>query len=262
MGILTPNMAAQIQPQAIIQFVCFILLTDLSYVHLHWMDGEITQMEQNGIPCPDVEHVCGSMVKVQDREAQDEGSYCQCEGCTDPVWDENDDRAFTWFHQEKRHWQIQYRFCEPIIPRQTCRNNEEVAAVIRTDVAGWTPRIRKLYCRCPNNVYYLQGWNLVENMYWDYHYVCDRDVCHAEEPSGTEDEGDIEDDYIPCVKRYQDKLGERTVGYRFLCSCPDGFTCPTKYEDDNLPEIEGEDNTGPYITGYCVAGVTNKQKRR
>ena len=68
-----------------------------------------------------------------------------------------------------------------------------------------------------------------------------QDVCKADEPEGDEeDEGDIDDEFIPCVKRYQDKRGEKTVGYRFLCSCPDGYTCPTKYEDDNLPEIEGK----------------------
>merc|ERR1712004_17150 len=120
------------------------------------------------------------MIKTHGREPQLEDRLCQCAGCRDVVWDEDGGQTFIWFHHEKNNWQLQYQFCEPIYTGHTCMNNGQVAAVIRTDASGWTPYMNTMHCRCPDNAYYVQGWHLVDNKYWDYKYICNQGICRAE----------------------------------------------------------------------------------
>jgi hypothetical protein len=204
----------------------------------------VKSTQAHRVPCPDVEHVCTSLLKMDGVLSTEQGSYCACKGCEDPPWNEDDKKSLTWYHFERNDWMVQYRFCEPLMPKHECHDPEEVAAVIRTDAKGWNPRIKKLYCSCPKNRYFLQGWTLVHGTAWDYHYTCDRPSC----------------DDNPCMKHYltSEEDAEKTTGYKFLCSCADGYKCPTsqKHAADRKREkrdapTKNTDNSGDFVYGYC-----------
>ena len=71
-------------------------------------------------------------------------------------------------------WLVQYKFCEPIIPRRTCADQDVVAAVVEADSNGWNPRLKSMHCRCPKGFYHLRGWIRESAQHWDYHYTCER----------------------------------------------------------------------------------------
>jgi len=215
-------------------------------------DGPVSHMSQSRAVCRDVESVCASLMKVGDHVQHEDGEYCTCEGCDNAMWDENDERTFTWYHHEKKHWLVQYRFCEAIRSKQCRAGGSEVAAVIRTDFGTWRPRIKKLYCRCPDRKHYLQGWSASEDKYWDYHYICQRTECANIDPKDSSP--------VACVKRYMDATGNKITGYQFQCTCAEGFSCPTTFENDDIPDIEGEDHKGPFVNGYCVRNGSKQTK--
>jgi len=208
------------------------------------LDPEPDVVPRTRIPCPDVEHVCASLMKTNDVTKVDESEYCVCDECKDKKWSESDGRGLTWYHYERSDWLVQYRFCAPIIPKQECREPSEVAAVIQTDSEGWNLRIKKLFCSCPKHRYYLQGWNLATDKKvstWDYHYICDRPMCDTKKP---------------CSKKYL--KDNTTVGYKFPCTCQEGFSCDTSRPASQ--DIDGNDNAGPYIAGYCEkVNMANRQ---
>jgi hypothetical protein len=56
----------------------------------------------------------------------------------------------------------------------------------------------------------------------------------------------------PCVKHYLDRAASHTVGYKFICSCPESYYCPTSRNKIHAYDTDGSDEAiGPYVLGYC-----------
>ena len=45
--------------------------------------------------------VCTSLFRYDPQTVLQEGQYCACAGCTNPVWDEEDGMSLTWYHHER-----------------------------------------------------------------------------------------------------------------------------------------------------------------
>ncbi|XP_064597640.1 uncharacterized protein LOC135464083 [Liolophura sinensis] len=182
--------------------------------------------------CVNTNSVCHTLMQYRDGHTVDEGSNCECGGCSNK-WNQHDRKSLTWHHYERNDWLVQYRFCAPIIPERECENNE-VAAILETEVDVWNIRMRKARCRCPSGEYYTSGW-MKTNGKWRYEYVCRLPICELDQM---------------CTKIYVDLEEEVKTGFQFNCACPDEYLCDTEYDVTGLESWE-EDETGDYVANKC-----------
>lgn len=203
--------------------------------------------DQRQVPsCNNEFSVCTSILKISSANYIEEGPLCSCHGYQS-AWDEYDNKSLTWYHHERGDWMVHFRFCDRVMTGPTCRSEElgDVVVVLRAEHGqDWSPRLTKFVCNCHNRRYYMRGWMLV-NGEWEYEFTCARPTLGRDvNPMCKKEE--------PCVKHYMDKSGSHSVGYRFLCSCPEGYHCPAGTEGKvKAYGVDADDATGPYIRGYC-----------
>ncbi|KAL4217645.1 hypothetical protein ACF0H5_022387 [Mactra antiquata] len=193
-------------------------------------------------PCKSNAHVCTSIMKYPDGTEFDEGPYCQCPGCSS-TWRTDDQQSLSWPHYQRADKTVQYKFCVPIIPERECEPGA-LAVTLGTSMGDWSPHIREARCACPDNLYQLLGWwrhptykHDNKTGQWIYEYFCEKPECTLEKS--------------PCAKIYISHAHEEEVvaGYNFLCSCPSGYKCPDK-DDDDKHELE-TDFRGTYLPRFC-----------
>jgi len=172
----------------------------------------------------DLGRVCKSTINVGHGVTMVEGNYCSCKACDNPSWDVHDKSTFTWYHHEKHHWQIQYRFCQELTETQCQPGSTQVAAIIRSNITNWEPTIHQMNCRCPSELHYMLSWGIAEGKHWDYVYVCKLPQC-AEDVIGAPGPS------VQCVSRTLDSTKERVLSVQFLCNCAQGKSCPS-FDDD------------------------------
>lgn len=203
--------------------------------------------------CKSNAHVCTSLMKYPDGSEFDEGPYCQCPGCSSK-WLSGDDQSLSWPHYERADKIIQYKFCNPILPKRECEHGD-LAITIGTMMGEWSPHIREARCACPHNMYQLLGWwrhplqkHSNRTGQWIYEYFCEKPECYAEKS--------------PCSKIYVDRQeeGEELIlGYNFLCACPQGYKCPDR-EENETHELQ-TDFRGTFIPRYCKVIHKSFKKR-
>ena len=64
-------------------------------------DNPLFQEEPEIKPCADNMQVCTSLFRYDPQTVLQEGQYCACAGCSNPVWDEEDGMSLTWYHHER-----------------------------------------------------------------------------------------------------------------------------------------------------------------
>ncbi|XP_074656956.1 uncharacterized protein LOC141910135 [Tubulanus polymorphus] len=187
-------------------------------------------------------YVCRTLMRISrdetDSETSEDQENCKCEMCSS-IWDESDGYSLTWTSYERRDQQFQYKFCSNITNTRQCQN-ETIAAQLITDVKRWNPRMDAVFCRCPRDEYWLDGWRR-DNGVWSYIYTCYKPTCERRSP---------------CVKHYFDYDG-KTTAFEFECSCDNGFHCPTnqKLGDAFFTDIDSDEK---FMYGYCERNNNRK----
>ncbi|CAI9719017.1 Hypothetical predicted protein [Octopus vulgaris] len=188
-------------------------------------------------PCKSNAHVCRTLMQYKDGEEDnfivDEGKNCACDNCS-TTWSEHDRYSFTWQHFKRLDMIVQYKLCGPIMPERIC-NDDEVAALMETEVNGWHIHMREERCRCKNNIFYLRGWEKRNNL-WIYEYRCKKVVCAT--------------DGAVCAKVYVNRALGEALKYQFTCLCQNSRQCVT--EVDIVPNMYTDDDEhGEYVPRMC-----------
>ncbi|KAK2160179.1 hypothetical protein LSH36_138g01048 [Paralvinella palmiformis] len=174
----------------------------------------------------------------------DDGLICRCDDDADRLhWDEDNKMALTWYHHERTDWLIQYQFCTTKSRKRKCLLEDDVAVVIKSPKDSWNPTLQQWICSCLNGRYHMDSWILRDNIrpgkqFWEYHYTCDKRPCDVGQP---------------CVRHYLNRAASQTIGFKFLCTCPEGRLCQSSSEGKpQAYETDGHDkDTGPFILRYC-----------
>ncbi|XP_055872261.1 uncharacterized protein LOC129923761 [Biomphalaria glabrata] len=202
------------------------------------------------------QHVCTTLMKYKDGTVVDEGDNCYCrEGvssCSKEWVNTHGDNSLTWQHYERAHWTVQYRFCTNVFQGKKQCQGDEMAAVVETDIKKWEPLVDEPRCVCGADVSFkIMGWKRVGNK-WKYFYKCEKEECPRPSTTLTEQSA--------CARIYIDvnKYNDKVLEVEFLCNCPDGYMCPTKFDEKADSKKVMQDNTGNYVVKYCDSIMKQK----
>ena len=71
------------------------------------------------------------------------------------------------------HWTVQYKFCTPLFRNKPLCEPGKRAAMVTTEIKSWHPDLAEPRCRCPNNLFHIDGWKR-EGVQWKYFYSCEK----------------------------------------------------------------------------------------
>ncbi|KAK2152954.1 hypothetical protein LSH36_313g00009 [Paralvinella palmiformis] len=210
-----------------------------------FIEGVVSKQETRPICLAPDSDVSRTVLKVGSGPLIDDGVICRCVDEANTLqWNEARDRALTWYHHERTDWLVQYQFCTTKSRKRPCLLEDDVAVVVRSPKDSWDPKLDYWRCSCQNEIYHMDSWMIHDDskqdkQFWEYRYTCDKLTCDTGEP---------------CVRHYMDRAASHTVGFRFLCTCPEGHYCPpSKGGKPQAYEADGHDkDIGPYIFGYCI----------